>query len=63
MPWHRNLTWDFEEVKKHIVDDFKDFGGNFGIKRVPRDINNPIRALVGTVYGYRKILIDALTHL
>lgn len=58
MPWEKNLHWSLHEVAQHIQTGFNSFGSQkFGIKRVQRDINDPIRVLIGNNYGYRRDLL------
>ncbi|MEY2620901.1 MAG: hypothetical protein RIT26_721 [Pseudomonadota bacterium] len=60
LPWVRNLVWQIDEVKKHMAENFENFGPKFGIKRVAREINDPLRAFIGTVYGYRNEIVNML---
>lgn len=53
MPWERDLKWTQDEVFGIIGNDFTEFVGKFGIKRVSRYVNDPIRVAVGRFYGYR----------
>jgi hypothetical protein len=59
MPWHRNLSWDLETVRATLADDAL-APSKFGIKRVARDIDDPVRALVGEHFGYRRLLQAAI---
>jgi hypothetical protein len=60
LPWHRYLVWHLDEVKNHIASHFENFKHKYGIKRVARDFNDPIRAFIGKTYGYRD---ELLAHL
>lgn len=65
IPWERNLYWHINEVEailecRQPLPDLK-----YGIKRIARDINDPIRAMVGNHFGYRTQihqLVDALKN-
>jgi hypothetical protein len=62
LPWEKNLKWSLDDVDLHLSSSFNDFPGHyFGIKRVPRNINDPIRILIGNKYGYRAIIKSALS--
>lgn len=64
MPWDRNLNWTEEDLRGIWNTDYHSFDKNkFGIKRVARDINDPIRILIGEKFGYRKYLISAVNSL
>lgn len=62
MPWERQLNWDLATARETLVNDTL-AAGKFGIKRVARDIDDPIRALVGNHFGYRQQLQDAVAAL
>lgn len=55
MRWERGLSWFPEEVNTLLhhggLPDAK-----YAIKRIPRDINDPLRMMVGAYFGYRQIL-------
>lgn len=65
MPWDRHLYWHIHEVEailecRQQLPDLK-----YGIKRIARDINDPIRTMVGNHFGYRPQihqLVDALKN-
>ena len=65
MPWDRKLHWDIGEVEAILQGRGKLPDLKYGIKRIARDINDPVRALVGNHFGYRTQihqLVDALKN-
>lgn len=58
LPWERDLAWSPAEVAEVLATGVL-LPGKFGIKRVPRDIDDPVRVAVGEHFGYRALLADA----
>jgi hypothetical protein len=63
MPWERELAWSVEDVAQIFSGQqpCKDY--HFGIKRVARDINDPVRMYIGDHLGYRPRFLEALRNL